>query len=229
MSYANTHKGPDPRAMAAATAIQVGIAALVITGLSSGYVPFVETPKPNPTAVIYDPVEPPPPPTPTASPEVSKTGETVVFTPKPRTELPTTATGVPTTDVPPLPTDWFEIPGPTASGTPGPAVTPRPSPTVAYTPTGPVPSSPPASWFSTADYPSVSARRGEEGTVGYRLEIGANGRIESCTVTRSSGHSALDRATCRLLPRRGAFSPARDDTGARVKGTFSAEIVWRLP
>ena len=64
---------------------------------------------------------------------------------------------------------------------------------------------------------------------GYRLEIGANGRIESCTVTRSSGHSALDRATCRLLPRRGAFSPARDDTGARVKGTFSAEIVWRLP
>ena len=49
MSYANTHKGPDPRAMAAATAIQVGIAALVITGLSSGYVPFVETPKPNPT------------------------------------------------------------------------------------------------------------------------------------------------------------------------------------
>lgn len=228
MSYTNTHRGPDPKAMAAATAIQIGIGALVITGLSSGYVPFVDPPKPNPTAIIY-PVEPPPPPKPTASPETQKTGETVIFTPEPRTELPTTATGVPTTDVPPLSDDWFEIPGPTASGTPGPAVTPRPSPKAVFTPTGPVPSSPPASWFSTADYPSISARRGEEGTVGYRLEIGASGRIESCTVTRSSGHSALDRATCRLLPRRGQFSPARDNTGAKVKGTFSAEIVWRLP
>ena len=120
MSYANTHKGPDPRAMAAATAIQVGIAALVITGLSSGYVPFVETPKPNPTAVIYDPVEPPPP-EPTASPDVPKTGDTVIFTPKPRTELPAPATGVPTTDVPQLTDDWFVVPGTPASGTPGPA------------------------------------------------------------------------------------------------------------
>lgn len=230
MSYANTPRPPDPKAMAAATAIQIGIAALVITGLSSGYVPLVDAPDRNLPTVFYDPAKPaPPPPTPTASPEVSKQGDTVIFTPRPRTELPTTATGVPTTDVPPLPSDWFAIPGPAATGTPGPVILPKPSPKPVYTPTAPVPSSPPASWFNTADYPSISARRGDEGTVGYRLEIGANGRIENCTVIRSSGHSALDRATCRLLPRRGAFSPARDDSGAKVKGTYSAEIVWQLP
>lgn len=230
MSYANTHRPPDPKAMAAATAIQIGIAALVITGLSSGYVPLIDKPDPNLPTVIYDPPpQNPLPPEPTASPEGANQGEIVTFTPTPRTELPTTATGVPTTDAPPLPSDWFAVPGPAASGTPGPATSPTPSPKPVYTSSDPVPSSPPASWFSTADYPSISARRGEEGTVGYRLEIGANGKVENCTVTRSSGHSALDRATCRLLPRRGAFSPARDDTGAKVKGTFSAEILWQLP
>lgn len=232
MSYANTHRPPDPKAMAAATAIQIGIGALVITGLSSGQIPFIDTPKPNPTATFIEQrVPPPPPPEPSAAPEQTTRATTTVHRPETRFELPAIATEIPTTSELPLDDSWFAVPGPAATGTPsaGPIELPKPSPSATFKPIDPAPASPPASWFSTADYPAASIRREEEGTVGYRLRISANGKIENCTVTRSSGHSALDRATCRLLPRRGEFAPARGATGARVKGSYSAEIVWRLP
>lgn len=232
MSYANVQRPPDLKAMTAATIIQIGIAAVVITGLSSGQIPFIDAPEPNPTTIFVPKKLPtPPPPEPSAAPEQTKRANTPVYRPTIRVELPTIPTGVPTTNEVPLESDWFAVPGPAATGTPAsaPTAVPKPSPSAAFKPIGPSPTSPPASWFSTADYPVTSIRREEEGTVGYRLQIAANGTIENCTVTRSSGHAALDRATCRLLPRRGKFAPARDATGAKTKGSFSAEIVWRLP
>lgn len=232
MSYANTQQRPDLKAMTAATAIQIGIGALVITGLSSGQIPFIDPPKPNPTTIfVPKTLPPPPPPEPTAAPNQKKRATTTVYRPDTRFELPTPATGIPTTGELPIESDWFAVPGPVATGTPnsGPTAAPKPSPSATFRAVGPSPASAPASWFSTADYPATSIRREEEGTVGYRLQIAANGAVENCTITRSSGHSALDRATCRLLPRRGKFAPARDATGAKVKGSFSAEIVWRLP
>lgn len=232
MAYANTPRPPDPKAIAGAAALQIAIGALVISGLSTGQIPFLDPPKPNPTAVFVQPDLPkPPPPEPSAQPDQPRQSTQTVYRPDTRIELPKAVGDIPTTTELPI-ENYLDIPGPLTTGTPGPVVTPsptKPSPKATFTPIGPAPASAPTSWFSTADYPSISIRRGEEGTVGYRLQIAANGKVESCTVTKSSGHSALDRETCRLLPRRGKFTPARDSAGAKVKGSFTAEIVWRLP
>jgi protein TonB len=86
-----------------------------------------------------------------------------------------------------------------------------------------------ASLFSDEDYPASAVRSGESGATGFRLEVGPNGRVSNCTVTSSSGSSALDSTTCRLLRSRARFSPATDSTGSTTSDSVSGRIVWRLP
>jgi protein TonB len=83
--------------------------------------------------------------------------------------------------------------------------------------------------FSDDDYPAAALRSEESGTTGYRLEIGANGRVTTCSVTSSSGSSSLDATTCRLLKQRARFSPATDSNGQPTADTYSGRITWRLP
>jgi protein TonB len=85
-----------------------------------------------------------------------------------------------------------------------------------------------ASLITNDDYPASALRSNEEGTTGFRLDVGPNGRVTGCTVTSSSGSSALDSATCRLLRSRARFTPARDNTGAATSDSVSARIVWRI-
>src|SRR3546814_3854253 len=67
---------------------------------------------------------------------------------------------------------------------------------------GAKPRSNPGSWATNADYPSSALRNEEEGTTGFRVTVGTNGRVTDCSVTSSSGSSTLDEATCRLITRR---------------------------
>jgi TonB family protein len=88
---------------------------------------------------------------------------------------------------------------------------------------------PPHLLFSNADYPPSAFRSGEEGIVAFRADIGADGRVTGCTITGSSGSSALDLATCRVVRMRSRFLPARDRDGRPAKGRFDGRIAWRLP
>ncbi|MBA3525824.1 MAG: TonB family protein [Sphingomonas sp.] len=53
------------------------------------------------------------------------------------------------------------------------------------------------------------ARR-EQGRVEFRLDVGENGRVTGCTITRSSGSRWLDSTTCRILRSRARYTPARN-------------------
>lgn len=64
---------------------------------------------------------------------------------------------------------------------------------------------------------------------GFRLDIGTDGRVSNCRVTSSSGSSALDSMTCRILTIRAQFAPALDSNGNATTDTYSGRIVWRLP
>lgn len=87
----------------------------------------------------------------------------------------------------------------------------------------------PGSWVTDADYPSQAQREGRAGVTGFRLNIGAEGRVTDCTVTSTSGSPDLDAATCRLLPRRARFTPGTDAAGVPIAGTYDGKIPWRLP
>jgi protein TonB len=85
------------------------------------------------------------------------------------------------------------------------------------------------SYFSTDDYPAAALRGHEQGTTGFRLTIGTNGRVSDCAITHSSGSLALDATTCRILSTRARYTPARNAAGAFVCDVDWGEIAWRLP
>lgn len=86
-----------------------------------------------------------------------------------------------------------------------------------------------AGLFSSDDYPEAAWQAGEEGSVGFRLQVDRTGRVSACRVTSSSGSAPLDEATCRLIAERARFRPARDHRGKPTEDSFSGRIVWRIP
>jgi protein TonB len=78
------------------------------------------------------------------------------------------------------------------------------------------------------DYPTRARERGEEGTVGFRVTVGSNGRVEACDVTSSSGSVNLDKAACQGLRRYARFNPALNDAGEPIAGTWSSALTYRL-
>lgn len=87
----------------------------------------------------------------------------------------------------------------------------------------------PTAWISVDDYPPSSLRAEEEGTATVRYTVNAQGRIGGCSVTKSSGSSALDRATCAALTRRGRYSPALGTDGNPITSEHEFSYAWTLP
>ena len=187
-----------------------------VTGLAYRFVKGL-----NPDMKTFDVKEEPPPP-----PEEP---------PPPPPEQPNSP---PITAVP----SPFPIPSPMPVPPTPPAVYQPPAPVI----TPPAPPAPPApppprivppqraranlnSYFSPDDYPAAALRGNDQGTTGFSLTIGANGRVEACSVTSSSGSAALDQATCRILRSRARYTPARDQNGNPTSGRDSGRVTWRLP
>jgi protein TonB len=85
------------------------------------------------------------------------------------------------------------------------------------------------SLFSDKDYPAAALAAREQGLVGFALDVGPDGRVSGCTITRSSGSRSLDETTCGLISSRASFNPARDAGGAPVADHVRGRIDWKLP
>lgn len=85
-----------------------------------------------------------------------------------------------------------------------------------------------ATYISNNDYPPEALRLGQQGTVGFDLDVSQEGRVTYCHVTRSSSSESLDLTTCRIMLERAEFTPARDDQGNPVPDRVSARITWRI-
>ncbi|MFW2831313.1 energy transducer TonB [Sphingomonas sp. ID0503] len=160
---------------------------------------------------------PPPPETPPPPPEVPK-------------------------DIPPPP---IVAPPPivqTQSLAPPIVTVPTPPPAPVITPTAPpAPPAPPrvskaagakgdpAQWITNDDYPPGALREERSGTTAITWDINTQGRVENCRVTQSSGSSDLDEAACRLITRRGKYSPALDENGQPLRSTASRRVKWVVP
>ncbi len=84
-------------------------------------------------------------------------------------------------------------------------------------------------WISLDDYPRTALRDGHEGTVGFRLAVGNDGKVFGCTITKSSGHNDLDEATCAGMTKRAKFEAAKDASGNNVAGSYQSRVSWKLP
>ncbi|TXH16254.1 MAG: energy transducer TonB [Gammaproteobacteria bacterium] len=87
----------------------------------------------------------------------------------------------------------------------------------------------PANWATTNDYPTRALREEREGTTGFRVTVGADGRVTSCSITSPSGSPDLDEATCSNVTRRARFNPATDGEGNPTTGQYSSRVRWVIP
>jgi protein TonB len=75
-------------------------------------------------------------------------------------------------------------------------------------------------------YPVRASQNGEEGTVGVKLTIGADGSVIDAVVEKSSGYGDLDRATQKAWSLC-HFTPAMSD-GQAIQSTARIQYVWKL-
>lgn len=211
--------------IAAVVAVHAAIGYALVVGLQA--VGFIdETQNPQGHHVPQIPIEPPPPP-----PEPPKAEPQAPTTPQVHMPTPTVVlqSDPPIIDdiVVELPQTDFTVPKVVPSG----SATGAASDNLAAIadPVAAKPRNDPGSWITDNDYRTSWINRDMEGIAGFAVTVGTNGRVESCTITQSTGHSALDAATCRLIGQRARFEPARNAQGERVPGTFANKVRWRIP
>lgn len=229
MTYASAARRPHPAALAGALGLPGAMAALLVVGLAVKVVTTPDEPRLKAGPVTTAPLPPPPPP----EPDTPRSARTATN--------PAIPTGDPVT--PALPDD-IDLGGPIVDGWPGdPAGTgtgtgtgggdiglPQPTPSTSpFDPVGAVPRNNPARWVTDTDYRPRWVRENMTGRATFRLAIDASGKVTGCTVTRSTGHGALDAATCELVTKRARFDAARDGTGRPVAGSYTGAINWQIP
>jgi protein TonB len=226
MAYVDQAKAKNSKsAIIVVGAIHAVIGYGLIVGLAPG---IFSPPEPKPfigTQIPLPPVPPPPPETDPQPTDLTKPVTPPIYTPPSAQDLNPNPIQVDTTTVilpsfDPLPL------------TPSPVGIPKPFPsatTPSFTPVDVRPSNDPGAWVTTNDYRSSWINREMVGTASFKVQVGANGRAESCLITRSSGHDVLDKATCDLISKRARFQPAKNSKGEKVGGSYSSSVRWQLP
>lgn len=77
-----------------------------------------------------------------------------------------------------------------------------------------------------SDYPRDLRERGIGGRVAMVFTVGTNGRVTSCSITRSSGVPELDALTCRLIQQRFRYRPSTDRFGRPIADEVEGEHDW---
>lgn len=160
--------------------------------------------------------EPPPPPKKAAA-------APPIVAPPPKVNISNISPPVEITNTIPPP-----APPPIIVAPPAPVAAPPPPPPK-FTPKSPVPRGNPGSWATTNDYPTRALREEREGTTGFRVTVGPDGRVTDCQVTSSSGSPDLDEAACSNVRRRARFTPATDGEGNPTTGSYSNRVRWVIP
>ncbi len=238
MAHTYTPNGPatgyapsrSPAAMLGAIGIPAGIGAFLIAGLAVTVIDDGEVDSLIGVLIEDETVEilPPPPPddpvdpvTQTPDPVTTVTKPDPIIVPDTPITVSTFDPGVSTTDLSDM-IDTVTIPPLTG-------IEAIPSPLPTFDPISAKPRNQPSRWVTDRDYKSRWIREGLSGVARFTLQIDANGRVSDCAITRSTGHSVLDDATCTLVSDRARFTPARGSDGAITAGTYSSAVQWSIP
>jgi protein TonB len=80
---------------------------------------------------------------------------------------------------------------------------------------------------SEDDYPSAALRQEQEGSVQVSLSVNTQGRVDACSVVKSSNFPMLDEKTCQIATRRFRAKPALQN-GTPVASTAVKSIRWQI-
>lgn len=215
LSLADLRQGfslPRSAAIAAAVTLHLGLAAMLAMPIAA---PETAAPEATVVPTVFLPATLPPP---IALPPPERVVRHVAPTrpvPVPAPTLPRPvpdAVALPTTDTP-SPLDTF------APDAPADAVAPD---------TGPAEESLLLRSGTPPRYPPSALSRRLEGEVELLILVGIDGRPETVTVTRSSGHGVLDRAAREHVLRRWVFEPSQR-FGIAVPAYARVPVRFTLP
>jgi Gram-negative bacterial TonB protein C-terminal len=85
----------------------------------------------------------------------------------------------------------------------------------------------PVRWIPASAYPRGTHT--PEGTAGFTLSVGSDGRPKDCKIVSSSGNGELDSATCSNLWKRAKFVPATNAYGYAIESEYSNKVRWVIP
>lgn len=221
MAYVNTQTGNRRTATIAAVAlVHAGAIYALVTGLS--FVGVIE--RVIPISARNIPLDPPKPLPPVPQPREAKKPALDTHIDR---ELPRFKVDLGQPMLPTLPDRGAS--GDADIGFPTADFGPVPSPTLSFTPALARPRGNPGLWVSPLDYPASELRAEHQGVTRLRALVGADGRVKSCEIVSSSGFPLLDSTACRKVADRARFDPATDSAGAKVEGTYTANIRWIIP
>jgi protein TonB len=227
---------PAPRKRALGLAVVVLMHVLFFWGLHAGL--GRELLQSTPVVVVAQLLSDAPAPTPQPAPPVP----VPVPPPQAATPVPKPMIQPPAPVLEPSPVVAVPAPAIALSAPPAPpAPQPSPAPAVAAAPVAALPAQPPApavpavrvaaSLQATGncqkpEYPPLSRRREEQGSVVLKFLIGTDGRVLESRVEQSSGHARLDEAA-RLGLSQCQFKPGTVD-GKPEPSWASLKYTWRL-
>lgn len=218
MAYADQQmSGNKIAAMIIVALIHVAVGYALVTGLA--YSAAKEIIKKVTTVDIKEPEKPEEPPPPPPKQEAAPPPPPVA--PPVKIDVAIAPPAIETVQVAPPPAPVVPVIAP-----PAPAIAPPPP---RIPPKAAAPRGRPQEWVTTNDYPSRALREEREGTTGFRLTVGPDGKVTNCEVTSSSGSPDLDEATCSNLRRRARFTPATDGEGQPTTGSYSSRTRWVIP
>ncbi|MDN3645950.1 TonB family protein [Pontixanthobacter aestiaquae] len=215
-------------AIAGVAVIHGVIGTVLVLGLANTvFVPKEDVPFEGTNIEVELPKPPPPEPKPDKKDRTPPRDDRI-FIPQPINDIPTDSPVIDATDDPSASdTILDDLLPPAGSGSnAGTGLTPLPP---IFDPVAAKPSNNSGLWVTNDDYRDSWINRGFEGKARFRVTIGTDGRVKDCQITTSTGHRALDRATCQLVKRRARFEPALNSNGEKVTDTYSKSILWQLP
>lgn len=228
MAYADAAGTNRAPAVIGVAAIHAALAVVVVTGLAGGVAKIVND-EPIMGFPIERPTPTPSPPPPDRPDDQERHSQTKVVTPETKFDFDQSDNKVESTDWQQDYTKHDEVAsgndgvGDGLAGNGGGKAQELPR----FKPVPPVARN--GKWVTDNDYRTSWITRRWEGTVGIRLTVGTDGKVRECAVTQSSGHDALDDATCALVTKRARFDPGKNDRGETANGTFSSAVRWQIP
>lgn len=225
MSYTDRNSNGNQKALTGGIValIQGGLVLALVNGFAVTMFKSDPPKRPEATQIKLEPLPVPPAPEPKTVPD-QQVDQPMLTAPIPRLPLPTNeplpvATTLPTA----VPTS-FDSREKIAVALPTPTETPA-----LFQPRGALPRNDASGWVTTQDYPTAELRAEHQGSVRFRLDVDARGRVSQCAVVTSSGYAGLDEATCKFVSRRARFDPATNADGQSVAGSYLGTIRWIIP
>lgn len=80
-------------------------------------------------------------------------------------------------------------------------------------------------WLSEEDFPAEQADAADL-RFAARLDVTADGTVDGCAVTKTSGQGAFDQRACTVLRKRARFRPALDPNGVPIGSGYTFRLPW---